>query len=426
MPTTKKNLFRALLLILLLTLMAACSQPVTEYGPVGPAGPAGPMGPVGPAGENASASQEYVGADRCGQCHEEQYETFILSGHPYKLTKIEAGQPPVFPYDAETGGVTDPPDGFTWDDVSYVIGGFGWKARFIDQRGYIITGEADSATQYNFANDFVEAEAGWVPYHAGEEKPFDCGACHTTGYRPEGHQDNLEGIVGTWAYAGVQCEACHGPGSRHEDDPYGVQMVVDRSSQMCGECHIRGDAAVIDASNGFERHHEQYDDLFNSKHFAISCVTCHDPHASALYSDEELNPNQGIIQQCESCHWQNTQRKVRIHQGLDCTDCHMPQMAVSAQSNIDLFRGDVRSHQFAINPDIDAPQFNEEGTAVMPYLTLTYACGQCHNGEYADLKDAEELEAAARGYHELPVPTPEPPPTAEPEPTPEITATPEA
>ena len=31
---------------------------------------------------------------------------------------------------------------------------------------------------------------------AGEEKPYDCGSCHTTGYNPVGHQDGLEGIEG--------------------------------------------------------------------------------------------------------------------------------------------------------------------------------------------------------------------------------------
>ncbi len=423
MPKRFKFHYLSLLIILLLVL-AACSEPEVEYGPIGPAGPAGPMGPVGPAGEDATASQEYVGSDRCGQCHEDQYETFILSGHPYKLTKIENGRPPTYPYDAETGGVSEPPEGYTWQDISYVIGGYAWKARFIDQRGFIITGDADSATQYNFANEFVEADASWVPYHAGEELPYDCGGCHSTGYRPEGHQDNLEGIVGTWEYPGVQCEACHGPGSRHADEPYGVRMVVDRSSQMCGECHIRGEANFIDAADGFERHHQQYDDLFNSKHFALSCVACHNPHASTIYADEELNPNQGIIQQCESCHWDNTRRKVTIHGNQECTDCHMPQMAVSAQGNIDLMRGDVRSHQFSINPDPDAPQFSEDGAQVMPYLTLDYVCGQCHNGEYADLKAPEELEEAARGYHDRPTPTPEPTPTTEPEPTPEVTPTP--
>ncbi|MCA9925122.1 MAG: hypothetical protein KC421_22265 [Anaerolineales bacterium] len=412
----KQTVLFGFLFIILLT--TACTGAVGPAGPVGPAGAPGPIGPVGPAGEDATASQAYVGSETCGQCHEDIYARFQLSGHPYKLTKIEAGQPPVFPYDEITGGIPSPPEGYTWDDVTYVIGGYGWKARFIDDRGFIITGDADSLTQYNFANEFVEKPAEWVPYHAGEELPYDCGACHSTGYRPEGHQDDLEGIVGTWAFPGVQCEACHGPGSRHADDPYGVLMRVDRSSQLCGDCHVRGNPAEIDAADGFEQHHEQYEDLYNSKHFAISCVTCHDPHAGTRFADDEVNPNKGIVQVCESCHFQNVWRNVRNHLGMDCIDCHMAPMALSAQGNLDLFRADVRSHQFAINTEPDAPQFNEDGTVVMPYLTLQYACGQCHNGAKASELETAVLAAAADGYHDKPTPTPEPTPILEVEATP--------
>jgi hypothetical protein len=402
-------------LMFLTLLLAACSASQGPEGPVGPAGPPGPEGEPGPAGEPASASQTYVGTDQCGSCHEDQYATFVLSGHPYKLTRIENGQPPVFPYDDVTGGVQDPPDGYTWDDVSYVIGGYGWKARFIDQDGFIITGDENAATQYNFANEEVDSDAGWVPYHAGEEKPYDCGACHTTGYTPDGHQGGLEGIIGSWAFPGIQCEECHGPGSRHAADPYGVSMIVDRDNQACGNCHTRGDKALIEASGGFVRHHEQYDELYNSKQFAISCIACHDPHASVVYAVEDLNPNQGIRQSCETCHWRSEFQNNNKHLGVYCTDCHMPPMGKSAVGDLDTFTGDIKSHQFAINTDPDAPQFNEDGDLAMPYITLNYACLQCHNGQKATEKDTETLVDMATGYHTPPLPTPTPEPTAAPE-----------
>jgi Cytochrome c554 and c-prime len=413
----KRRTHLAGLMIAILLLSAACNAEPGPAGPVGPAGPPGPMGPVGPAGDDAAANLAYVGSEKCGECHEEVYGRFVLSGHPHDLSKIEGGAAPVFPYDDITGGLSDPPEGYAWDDISYVIGGYGWLARFVDQDGLLITGEEDAATQYNYANEFVEKPAGWVPYRAGEEQQFDCGSCHTTGYRPEGHQDNLEGIAGTWEFTGVQCEACHGPGNRHAADPYGALMKVDRSSQLCGACHSRGNLASIDAENGFELHNQQYSDLFNSKHFALSCVTCHDPHASARFADEAINPNRGIIQSCESCHWQSEHKNVRLHLGVDCIDCHMAPMALSAQGNLDLLRADIRSHQFSINPDPDAPQFNEDGTAVMPYLTLQYSCGQCHNGEYASVLEADVMKQAAEGYHVPPAPTatPEPEPTETPE-----------
>ena len=397
-----------------LVLLIGCSASSGPEGPVGPAGPAGSQGPPGPPGDAASASQSYIGSEQCGACHETEYEKFVLSGHPYKLTKIENGEPSVFPYDGITGGVQNPPDGYDWDDVSYVIGGYGWKARFMDNNGFIITGDEDSTTQYNYANDDVGTEEGWVAYHAGEEKPYDCGSCHTTAFSPVGHQDGLEGIIGSWVFPGVQCEECHGPGSLHAADPQGIRMTVDRTSQLCGSCHIRGNPALIDASGGFVKHHEQYEELFNSKHFATSCITCHDPHASAVYTDEEINPDKGIRQQCDTCHWQQLFQNNRRHLSVDCIDCHMPPLAKSAAGNLDIFTGDIRSHLFSINPDPNASQFNDDGSLSSPYITLSYACKQCHNGEWARDHDLESLAAMADGYHTPPLPTPVLEPTHEP------------
>ncbi len=381
-------------------------------GPVGPAGPQGPPGPPGPAGKDATAVQEYVGMEKCGECHEEEYNKFVLSGHPYKLSKVVDGQPPTFPYDAVTGGApANPPDGYTWDDISYTIGGFGWKMRFIDKEGYIITGppgtRGDAAAaegyvnQYNFANETAHKDAGWVPYQLGKEKPYNCGSCHTTGYNPEGHQDDLPGMIGTWAFPGIQCEECHGPGSLHAENPYGVSVRVETSSELCGQCHRRGDPAHINAENGVQEHHEQYEDLFNSKHFALSCVTCHDPHASALYSDPKVNPNKSIRQTCDTCHWQNAKyQKTDKHTSVACTDCHMPPMAKSAWYNADTLTGDVHSHQFSINTDPTAPQLTEDGENVMPYLTLETACQHCHNGTDNSAQDLDTLAKMAEGYHD--------------------------
>jgi hypothetical protein len=93
----------------------------------------------------------------------------------------------------------------------------------------------------------------------------------------------------------------------------------------------------------------------------------------------------------------------------------MPFMALSAQGDTERFTADIRSHQFSINPDPEAPQFSEDGTQVMPYLTLQYACQHCHNGSFFSSRDLAELAAIADGYHD-PIP---PTPTLEPEATPE-------
>ena len=406
--------FSTSLLMIVCFFLSGCTGSQGAQGPLGPAGPPGPLGPIGPAGQDATASQTFIGSAECGACHEDIYASFNLSGHSHALTKIDNGDSPELPYTDANNQLPEPPEGQTWNDLAYMVGGYGWKALFIAKDGYIVTGDDSAATQYNFANEAVGATADWVPYHPGEQIPFDCGICHTTGYAPQGHEDNLDGINGTWALPGIQCERCHGPGSRHAEDPQGVRMVVERASQLCGECHVHDNPALIDANDGFEKHQLQFEDLYNSKHFALDCIDCHDPHASAIFADETVNPNQGIRQVCETCHWQNEAvQNNRKHLGVDCIDCHMPPMAKSAQGNLDLFIADVRSHQFAINTDPKAAQFSDDGLFVMPYLTLAYACGHCHNDRDASMLDLETLAGVAEGYHTKPTPTPEPSPTPE-------------
>ena len=414
-------------LVVAALLLTACAGPEGPQGPAGPAGPpgpegpqgpegpAGPPGPEGPQGPVGIAGSEYIGSEACSGCHEDIYATFMLSGHPYKLNKVVDGQPPTYPYSE----VPEPPEGYTWDDISYVIGGYGWKARFMDADGYIITGppgtRGDEAAaegfvnQYNFANEEVGKDIGWVPYHLGEELPYTCGTCHTTGYNPEGHQDDLPGIVGTWAAPGIQCEQCHGPGSSHAENPYGVALTIDRSAQLCGECHIRGGVDEINAKGGFTEHHEQAEEMYASKHFALSCVSCHDPHASSQYADAELNPNLSVWNTCQDCHFDKVkeQKSEAMATMLDCKDCHMAPMAKSAWGDLDVLTGDIYSHLFAINPDPDAPQFSEDGSVTMPYLTVQYACQSCHidgatRTDAGVPRDMAELFEMAEGYHTAP------------------------
>ena len=242
---------------------------------------------------SVAGAKDYVGHDTCKLCHSGVYDEYIQSGHSYKLNKVENGEPPAYPFSE----VPNTPDGYTWDDITYVIGGYGWKARFLDKDGYIITGDA---VQYNIATK------GWSGYHADEApgtKPYNCGACHTTGWQTTEEnggkkQDDLEGMAGTFASPGVTCEACHGPGSDHASSRKKEDITRDTTKEQCGTCHFRDPDHRILASGGLIRHHEQYDELVNSPHRSHECITCHEPHLSTKYSLGGLKdqPN------CTTCH----------------------------------------------------------------------------------------------------------------------------
>jgi Zn finger protein HypA/HybF involved in hydrogenase expression len=337
--------------------------------------------------------------DACQECHTDIYDVFVMSGHPYKLNKVVDGEPPSYPFTE----LPSPPEGYTWDDVSYVIGGYNWKARFIDQEEYIITGDADATTQYNFYNEILGMGDNWVGYHAGEEnKPYDCGPCHTTGYSPEGNQDGLPGMVGTWSEGGIRCEECHGPGSLHVENPQFEPMEIDRDSQQCGGCHVRGGFEAVNASGGFIKHHEQYEELFSSKKRVMDCVDCHDPHLGVIAAREQGLPTTHTP--CEACHLEQAEFQAsEVHPAAaECIDCHMPRISKSALGNADIYSGDIRSHMMRIWP-FATEQFNEEGDTAMPYVTLDFACKSCHSeGGMATVKTDEELIEKAVGYHDRP------------------------
>ena len=356
--------------------------------------------------QEAPFGAEYVGTETCAECHEGVADVFLKSGHPWKLNPIVDGQPPEYPFSE----VPDPPEGYTWGDIAYVIGGYNWKARFMNQDGYIITdmpGATISDTtylnQYNFANPNVGNEAGWTTYHSGEQnKPYDCGPCHTTGYDPTG-ENELPGIVGTWAEPGIRCEECHGPGSLHVANPRGVSLEIDRDAELCGQCHLRGAPEAVNASGGFIRHHEQYEELFQSKHAVIDCVQCHDPHVGVVQLRQA--GEQTTRTQCENCHFKNDKyQNSEVHPalGVECIDCHMPRLVKSAVGDAEKFTGDIRTHLMAIDPD-QVGQFSEDGSEALSQISLDFACRHCHvEGGSASEKTDDELIERATGYHDKP------------------------
>jgi len=161
-----RKIFVISLIVLATLLLAACTGPEGAMGPSGPAGPAGPEGPQGPEGKTGPAGQagaagpsgaEYVGDQTCSGCHLDLYDTYMKSGHPWKLTPVVDGKAPDYPFTK----ISQLPQGYTWNDILYVIGGYNWKARFVNKEGYIITddpgktGNTAYLNQWNFANVFI-------------------------------------------------------------------------------------------------------------------------------------------------------------------------------------------------------------------------------------------------------------------------------
>lgn len=337
----------------------------------------------------------FIGSEQCQTCHQDIYNTFRNSGHPYKLPKVVDGVAPTYPF--TTLDYLPPYFSNGWEDASYVIGGFAWKYRFVDKNGYIYTGDD---AQYNFQDQSI------VGYHADEDpgtKIYDCGKCHTTGWVSVADggspQDGLPGMDGEFFAGGIQCEACHGMGSDHQITRSADDITISREAADCGKCHYRNEDHSIAASGGFIKHHEQYDEMISAGHADIvgGCIACHDPHVSVKHGQTG-----GIIKDCTACH---EDIKNPTHNGADCNTCHLSYATKSAVA-MNKYVGDVKTHIFKINPAADGEMFNEDGTLAngSTGVTLDFTCYQCHKdpggvGGDASYKTLAQLSAKATGYH---------------------------
>lgn len=351
---------------------------------------------------------QFVGAAACSACHPGIAEQHQIHGHSQVLKQIQ-GTPPEFPVEGERAGVPNPPEGFSWADVAYLIGGYTRKAQFVDLDGFVLTtGEEGVPTQWNVSFPANGTSTEFVSYESSAEMPhsydFSCFQCHTTGplSQNEGYphfQENRPGIPGTWAESGVQCEACHGPGSNHVPNPAGRDIFVGNSADNCGKCHTRGnDPNVILANGGYIQNYEQWPELLASGgHADFACITCHDPHSGTNYDRQNA-----IRNECTSCH---ADQNMAIHEGftfmrgdyveqITCESCHMPYATLSASSAPtevvgEIGRmGDTQTHIFRINttPSDYRAFFSGDGSAVVKdgegraAVTLDFVCFRCHNG----------------------------------------------
>jgi Cytochrome c554 and c-prime len=405
----------------LLLLLVVCSLAL-----IGGCSDDDPAEPVNPP------ALAFAGSDVCGTCHTDEHDQWSHSGHPYKLTAITGNTAPTagFPDpSAFSDAPASPPEGKSWSDFSYTIGGFGWKMRWIQNDGYIYTPDV-GLNQWNFEN------SQFSDYHKGEEVAYNCGACHTTGWVDSddgvatNNQDGMVGFLGTMFAGGVHCEKCHGMGSQHVFQPKTYKMEKDDSSAFCGKCHTRGGdngvtpgGEIIEASFNadtgarFIKHHEQYDEWYNSAHnstFGPGCNDCHNPHASVKF--DATTPGEGVSLDvnCVSCHVTGDHADIAstTHgHGATCTDCHMPDASKSAIAN-NIHDGDISTHLWKINTSINGKvdMFSAEGTSVAldgdghGAITLDFACYGCHKdadgvGGPNSIKTMQQLVDKAATMH---------------------------
>ncbi|MBM4172717.1 MAG: T9SS type A sorting domain-containing protein, partial [Ignavibacteria bacterium] len=382
-----------------------------------------------------SIAQDYAGSEACKNCHSTAYNNWKQSGHPYKLQKLTSGSGPSYPtLSAQkavgtqvnytlNSGIPNAPDGLTWNDVGFVLGGYHSNARFLDKEGYIIYG---NNRQFNLTTK------KWVAYTSGTLSKatygFSCYKCHTTGPSKTKTQEfqAFPGIEGSWVETGIGCEACHGPSKAHTTNISNKPPKEGLNS--CNNCHARDrndgtttfpwnnrvewqPRTVNNVSTGFIRHREQGDMMLASKHGKanFTCATCHDPHKGVYFNLGGLKAS-GT---CTNCH---PNKNIAGHEvsktKAECTDCHMP-FAARNGDHFTPYISEQSTHYWKIITDNKTMFDNLEdisSTSTPPVvykfiktdnnglsgITLDYACLQCHT-----TRDVAWASSKAKNIHSV-------------------------
>lgn len=380
----------------------------------------------------------FIGSQTCVTCHTDK-DTFFETGHNFKLNKVVDGKAPEYPFSNLEGAIElmygannslGTPE--SWEDISYVIGGYDTWANFLDKDGFILSGTGVAVSMPSNGDDIsINHIQGYKPDSAPDSQPFDCGLCHSTGwkdYTPDSnlnpnHQDGLKGIAGTFNQAGIQCEACHGAGSIHikttsPDDISRIaqgRLAKDLTKEdmgfglaiTCSECHSKqtnrhypdfisehnkvfgGDTIGGRAIPYFDGGRLAGDQMLGldantgeakGKKRNMACHTCHNPHRSKANEDQPGHED-AMVKNCVDCHGEKSFNSgLEVHEvKAACTTCHMP------KSN----------HFFKINlalPSNSPEHMSTDGQFVQPWNTAKDSCGGCH-------KDFDELAVTITQMH---------------------------
>lgn len=160
--------------------------------------------------------------------------------------------------------------------------------------------------------------------YVGEAKCLECHDEQRKGYEGSPHHRAVDPRSPA---ARQGCESCHGPGSRHVDDPVAFRvkdfnrLPPEDVSATCTTCHNRGEHALWDGSQHDGRR--------------LTCTTCHSVHNYKSEAKQLKEKTQAAV--CASCHRDKISKLDRsghmpVREGkLECTTCHNPHGATNVR-----------------------------------------------------------------------------------------------
>ncbi len=308
------------------------------------------MAPVGPASQSPAPSADangYVGNEACAKCHASTVESYQRAAMAHASGPASEN--------LIAGDFFHKKSGVNYR--VYADGGKVWLS--FDRPGdpsvrgkrellyYIGQGRRGRTYLYSVDGFLFESPVNWYTdkhmwdmapaYGDVREAPMNlpaltsCLDCHVSGIQPpiQGTENRYKMPV--FAYSGVTCERCHGPGAAHVNGGTIVnpaKLSADRRDAVCMQCHLEGNAAIErpgrhlyqfrpgDDLSDYIRYYvvasdhpsglraaSQFEALAQSmckkkSGAAMSCSSCHDPHRS-VRADERVS---FYREKCLACH----------------------------------------------------------------------------------------------------------------------------
>ena len=355
-------------------------------------------GLIGQAPETTES--EYVGEEACQPCHSEIDRTYQKVGMARTFDRIEAA-PVVEDWSGDNRLYHKPSDqyfemtrrGGRFYQRRYQLDRTGNEFNNLEREIHWVIGSANKERDYvhrSESGELVQLPVGWYtaegrwgmapgydrPDHKGFSRRINyrCFFCHNAYPRLPAGQARYEAqlvIFPDDLPRGIDCERCHGPGTRHIEralasaPPEGIRASIVNPARLsrklqldvCQQCHLEPTSAplpnfVLKVGRGIfsfrpgddlEDYGVYFDfpagsgheDDFNIVHQAyrlrrslcfresdMTCTSCHDPHRTS--DDKTAFYNQ----KCATCHESGhctESTTVRAVNGNNCVACHMPQ-----------------------------------------------------------------------------------------------------
>lgn len=319
--------------------------------------------------EAQAPARDYIGASRCGACHADKFAAQQASEHARALSRpadhrlaakfapspvyLRAGK---YRFQFERDGQQLKAHAFDATrlidvPLEWAFGAGSQAVTFasrVDNTWYLehslsyysATGTySDTPGQPAPAADTLPAALGRLYRSDGSDSDIlRCFQCHSTGPVTRTKTGELQPMT-----PGVQCEVCHGPGRAHQDAVAAGRLVQAKAAiqnpgrmtpvamnTFCGQCHREPAPPGVETDFKVSwnvRHQPIYlsqSACFRNSAGALSCITCHDPHAELRSDDAFYNSK------CATCHSEAKRPPAAacLSTGSkNCVACHMPQIS---------------------------------------------------------------------------------------------------